>query len=70
VQIFGTGYGGQPVTAYFAEKAGETIFSGAQQEFPGMWQINARLPAGVTGQVSVFLVSDLQASNGVTLWVK
>jgi uncharacterized protein (TIGR03437 family) len=70
VQIFATGYGGQPVTTYFAAKPAETIFSGSQKEFPGIWQINARVPTGVTGQVSVFLVSDLQASNGVTLWVK
>jgi uncharacterized protein (TIGR03437 family) len=70
VQIFGTGYGGQPVSTYFAERPGETIFSGAQKEFPGMWQVNARVPPGVTGQVSVFLLSDRQASNGVTLWVQ
>jgi uncharacterized protein (TIGR03437 family) len=70
VQIFATGYGGQPVTAYFAERQAETLFSGSQSEFPGLWQINARVPLSVTGQVSLFVVSDLQASNGVTLWVK
>jgi uncharacterized protein (TIGR03437 family) len=70
VQIFATGYGGQPVTTYFAATPAETVFSGPQEEFSGIWQINARVPAGVTGQVSVFLFSDLQASNGVTLWVK
>lgn len=70
VQIFATGYGGQPVLTYFAERQGETLFSGSQDEFPGLWQINARIPAGITGQVSLFLLSDQQASNGVTLWVK
>jgi uncharacterized protein (TIGR03437 family) len=70
VQIFATGYGGQPVATYFAERPAETLFSGSQSEFPGLWQINARVPSNVTGQVSLFLLSDLQASNGVTLWIK
>ena len=70
VQIFATGYGGQPVTPYFAESPAETTFSGSLDEVPGLWQINARVPSSITGQVSVFLVSDLQASNGVTVWVK
>ena len=70
VQIFATGYGGQPVVTYFAERPGETLFSASQDEFPGLWQINARVPAGVAGQVSLFLLTDQQASNGVTLWVK
>jgi uncharacterized protein (TIGR03437 family) len=70
VQIFATGYGGQSVIAYFADKPAETLFSGVQSDFPGLWQIKARVPSGVRGQVSLFLVSDLQSSNGVTLWIK
>ena len=41
--------------------------------FPGLWQINARVPdaATVTKQVPVFVIAEGGAvSNGVTVWVE
>src|SRR5690349_20193201 len=63
VQIFGTGYGGQPVQVYFAEQPAEVIFSGPLRQFAGLWQVNARIPAGLTGQVSCLFFSDALPSN-------
>jgi len=70
VQIFATGYGGQPVQVYFAEQPAEVIFSGPHSQFAGLWQVNARIPAGLTGQVSGVFFSDTLPSNGVTVWVR
>jgi len=70
VQIYATGYGNQPVRAYFGETPGEILFSGTLAQFAGLWQINSRVPAGVGGQVSLFLFSGDLASNGVTIWIR
>ena len=69
VQVFGTGYGGQPVQVYFAERPVAVAFSGPAAQFPGLWQVNVTVPAGLNGQVPLFFFSDSFASNGVTLWV-
>lgn len=69
VQIYATGYGLQPVTVYMAEKPVEILFSGYVPQLPGLWQINARVPLDVTGLVPLFVISDAQASNGVTVSV-
>ncbi|MBV8844025.1 MAG: hypothetical protein JO307_14550 [Bryobacterales bacterium] len=74
IQIFATGYGAldasgsAPVQAYIAELPAEVLFSGPIA--PGLWQINARVPASLSGQASLFLISGNAVSNAVTIWVQ
>jgi uncharacterized protein (TIGR03437 family) len=76
LQIFATGYGpldstGRAAVQVFAGGVpAEIQFSGPIPQFVGLWQINARLPDGVSGQVPVFIVAGDIASNGVTVWVQ
>lgn len=58
---------------FIAGESAEVIFSGMSPEFPGLWQINVRIPesASIAKQVPVFLIGDDGAvSNAVTLWVE
>lgn len=54
-----------------AEQA-EVFFSGLSPQFPGLWQINVKVPAdaGVSGQMPLFVVIGGRASNPVTIWVE
>jgi uncharacterized protein (TIGR03437 family) len=76
LQIFATGYGpldssGRAAVQVFAAGVpAEIQFSGPIPQFVGLWQINARLPDGVSGQVPVFVIAENIASNGVTVWVQ
>jgi uncharacterized protein (TIGR03437 family) len=76
LQIFATGYGpldssGRAAVQVFAGGVpAEIQFSGPIPQFVGLWQINARLPDGVSGQVPLFVVAGNIASNGVTVWVQ
>jgi uncharacterized protein (TIGR03437 family) len=76
VQIFGTGYGtldssgNADVQVYFADTRAEVLYSGPAPQFPGLWQVNARVPGTITGQVPVFIVAGNMASNGVTISVQ
>jgi uncharacterized protein (TIGR03437 family) len=36
---------------------------------PGLWQINAQVPATASGQLPVFVVAGGIPSNAVTVWV-
>ena len=76
VQIYATGYGpldssGQAaVRVFFGGTPADVLFSGPVDQSPGLWQINARLPDGVSGQVPLFVIAGSTASNGVTLSVQ
>jgi uncharacterized protein (TIGR03437 family) len=76
LQIFATGYGPldssgrAAVQVFIGGVPAEIQFSGPIPQFVGLWQINARLPDGVSGQVPVFVVAGNIASNGVTVWVQ
>ena len=75
LQIFATGYGtldpsGQaPVQVFLGEMPAPVMFSGPAPQLPGLWQINAQVPGGLSGQVPLYLVAGNIASNGVTVWV-
>ena len=76
LQIFATGHGPldasqQAAVQVFLQGAPATVlFSGPVAQFPGLWQINARVPDGVSGQVSLHLIAGNIASNAVTVWVQ
>ena len=56
---------------YFAGELAEVLFSGLQPDFPGLWQINVRVPdsAVLSGQTPVFVAIGSNASNAVTVAV-
>ena len=72
IQIYATGQGttNDAPRVYVGTAAAEVIFSGLSTQFPGLCQLNARLPAGLgAGQFPVFVVAGTAASNAVTLWI-
>src|SRR5262249_17845926 len=60
IQIYGTGQGatGTPQVCIGAELV-DVLYSGAHPDFPGLWQINARIPdtASLSGEVPIFVVA-------------
>ncbi|MBI3679361.1 MAG: hypothetical protein HY235_03075 [Acidobacteria bacterium] len=87
IQIFATGAG--PVEAgigvgvppqtittprvFVASEIAVVTYSGISPQFPGVWQINVRLPdaPSVAKQVPVFVIGDDgTVSNAVTVWVE
>jgi uncharacterized protein (TIGR03437 family) len=56
---------------YFAGELAEVLYSGLQPDFPGLWQINVRVPdtAALSGQMPVFVAIGSNASNAVTVTV-
>ena len=76
VSIYATGAGpadaagNVPVSVYFDDVPADVLGSVALTQYPGLWQINARVPAGVSGQVPVFVVAGNLASNAVTVAVR
>lgn len=72
VQIYATGVNA-PAAVFFGFTAAEVLYSGPSGQFPGLWQVNARIPPDAStphGQVPVFLISGTAASNAVTLWIQ
>ena len=70
VQIFatGSGAGASGVQVFFGDIPTQVFYSG--QVAPGLWQINAQVPAGVSGLVPVFVAAGGLASNGVAVAVR
>jgi uncharacterized protein (TIGR03437 family) len=70
VQIYATGYGpgSSQVQVFFADTPAQVMYSGLVG--PGLWQINAQVPDGASGQVPVFIIAGNIASNAVTVWVQ
>ena len=56
---------------YFGGDLAEVLFSGLQPDFPGLWQINVRVPDSpvLSGQTPVFVAIGSHASNAVTVAV-
>jgi len=76
IEIFATGHapldasGGAPVAVMIGDTPAQVLYSAPVAQYPGLWQINAQLPASMHGQVPLYLVAGNVASNGVTLWVQ
>jgi uncharacterized protein (TIGR03437 family) len=70
VQIYATGYGpgSSQVQVFFADTPAQVMYSGVVG--PGLWQINAQVPDGASGQVPVSIIAGNIASNAVTVWVQ
>jgi uncharacterized protein (TIGR03437 family) len=70
IQIYATGYGGDalPVQVFFGDIPSQVLYSGSAG--PGLWQINAMVPNGLSGRTPVFLVTGGLASNAVTITVE
>ena len=70
VQIYATGYGpgSSQVQVFFADTPAQVMYSGLVG--PGLWQINAQVPDGASGQVPVSIIAGNIASNAVTVWVQ
>lgn len=74
LQIFATGNGSVDTTG----AARVTVIAGgipasvlfSAPVSPGLWQINVQLPAGISGQVPLFVIAGNTASNGVTVEVQ
>ena len=82
IQIFATGYGqldssgNAPVRVFIAGVPSQLLYSGPVAQYPGLWQINTRVPnysspqTPLKGQASVYIISGNVASNAVTIWVQ
>ena len=70
MQIFATGFGGDalPVQVFFGDIPAQVLYSGSAG--PGLWQINAMVPNGLSGRTPVFLISGGLASNAVTITIQ
>jgi uncharacterized protein (TIGR03437 family) len=75
VMIYATGNGSAdssgsvPVSVFIGGLPAEVVASVSLAQYPGLWQINARVPQGLTGQVPLFLIAQKLASNAVTVAV-
>ena len=69
-QIYATGFGGDdlPVQVFFGDIPTQVLYSGSTG--PGLWQINAMVPNGLSGRTPVFLISGGLVSKAVTITVQ
>lgn len=55
---------------YIGTVGTEVQFSGLSTQSPGLWQVNVKVPAGLSaGPYPVFVAIGGAASNGVTVWI-
>jgi len=62
----------EPIHVYLGNEEASVLFSGLSPQFPGVWQINVRVPdkASLSGQFPLFITSKNVTSNGVTIWIE
>jgi len=70
--LYGTGirHYTEKHTCTIGGQAVAVVYAGAQGGFPGLDQVNLRLPAGSTGTVTVVLTVDGVAANAVTVTIR
>lgn len=65
------GSGNAPVSVFFGDYPAEVVASVPLAAYPGLWQINARVPAlPMMGQIPVFAIAGGLASNAATVAVQ
>jgi uncharacterized protein (TIGR03437 family) len=71
IQIFATGDGPLAGSAqvFFADTPAQVLFTGDVAPYPGLWQINAVVPPGLSGQIPIFITTGNLTSNAATIWV-
>lgn len=69
VQIYGTGYA-ESTQVLFGDIPAKVLYSAPVAGAPGLWQVNAMAPLGLTGQLPVYTISGNTVGNAVTVWVE
>ena len=74
ISLYGTGLGiaGDPVSVTFDNYTAQILYAGPVAGYPGLFQINAQIPAGYlpTGALTVVVtVGTSPSQSGVTVWV-
>jgi len=65
------GSGNAPVSVFFGDQPAEVVASVPLAAYPGLWQINARVPVLLMmGQIPVFAFAGCLASNAATVAVR
>ncbi|HTP33631.1 MAG TPA: hypothetical protein VMJ75_15740, partial [Candidatus Acidoferrales bacterium] len=65
------GSGNAPVSVFFGDYPAEVLASVPLAQYPGLWQINARVPAlPIMGRIPVFAIAGHLASNAATMTVR
>jgi uncharacterized protein (TIGR03437 family) len=69
--IFATGSGSAAVNVWIANRPADNLYSGPAPGYPGLWQINARIPedTAIEKQIPVFVSLEGRVSNAVTVFV-
>jgi len=77
LQIFATGnpvvdtiHNIAPVEVFLGDTPATVLYSLPVPGVPGLWQVNAQVPDGISGQVPLFLIAGGLASNAVTVSVR
>jgi uncharacterized protein (TIGR03437 family) len=73
LSLYGTGLGipGLPVAVRIADQTVEVLYAGPVAAYPGMFQINAGVPEGVSGTVSIVVsVGESSTQPGLTISVR
>jgi len=71
IEIYGTGFSGAPVQVSIAGQPAEVVFAGQAPSFPGLFQIDTKIPAGLSaGAQSLVVTQTGAASNTVKIQLK
>jgi len=73
ISLFGTGLGspGLPVTVQIGDQAAEVLYAGPMAAYPGIFQINIRVPDDVpVGMTSVVVTSGTASSAAVAIEIR
>ncbi len=75
LQIFATGLhpldaSGSTVQVLVSSVTADLLYSGPVAQFPGLWQVNARLPVSLSGQIDLVLIERNVFSNAITIWAR
>jgi uncharacterized protein (TIGR03437 family) len=74
VSLYGTGFGvsSAPVSVTIGEYPADVLFTGPVPAYPGLFQVNARIPSGyiAAGDLSVVVsVGSVSTQAGLLLWI-